>query len=206
MRSLVRGMAVGGAGLALGFLVLVGPGNAADEDPDAQVRPAVTKIADALAKDKNADVKKDAEVLKKWQIKFTMRLFKLRMSKGFGVGDKPGAIKPDGIERKVEALADEELDAIKTQLPKESAALEQAGYRMAAIASVAQAFTPEKDDPKEKKKTVKRWKDNAELLRDAALKFAEAAKAKDGAALQKAALQAQKSCVQCHDGYRSDDD
>jgi hypothetical protein len=205
-----RGTKVAGTGLALGLwvLILAGPGGADDkEEPEPkEVRPTILKMADALAKDKASDVKKEAEVLRKFKLKFTMRLLKLRTSKGLGIGPKAGLVRKeeDGIERKVDVLADVELT--KAQLAKEGTALEAAGFRLAAIATVAQAWAPDKDDPKDEKKKVKTWKDNADLLREAALQLADAVRANNGPGIKKAAILAQKSCVECHRAFRPDDD
>jgi Cytochrome C' len=160
--------------LASWFLTEAGRTGAADDyDP----REPVVKLASALEK-KDKDAKEQAK-------------------KGLGVGLKAGVVMPDGIEKKIEVLADKPLAA--KALGDESESLQQMGYAMAAIAEVSLAKPPEKDVGKKK---VKDWVKWSEDLRDASLQLAEAAKKKDAAALQKATDKANTACNRCHDVFR----
>jgi len=170
-------------------------GAADDYDP----REPVLKLAAAIEK-KDKDAKDQAkEIAKKVELENLMHLFQLRSKKGLGVGLKAGAVMPDGIEKKVEMLADKPLAA--KALADEAVGLEQMGYAMAALGEVSLAKPPEKDMGKKK---VKDWVKWSEDLRDASLLLAEAAKKKDAAMLQKAADKANTSCNKCHDVFRYD--
>lgn len=201
MSLYARKMVAGVVGVALTLSALVGAGTAADDEkgvPEA-LKTSVDKIAGAIEKNKSADVKKDTEDLKKFGLKLSMRLFKTRKGHGFGVIAANAADK-DGIERKIEALAEEPLSA--DDLGKESAALVTAAYRTAAIAAIAESRPPAKDDGKKKVKDWQKW--SAEM-KSSALEFAEAAKSKQPAAVQKAAKKVQDSCTKCHDVFRDDE-
>src|SRR5262245_3894548 len=93
-----------GAGL-LGLVgwALTSSGRAAD---DKDVKPALRKLAAAFEKDDAAEIKKQAEETAKMsdEIDDFMHAMALRTKKGLGVGDKPGAIMPDGIEAKLQNL------------------------------------------------------------------------------------------------------
>jgi len=198
MRGNARWMTAGAAGLALALAALVGPRGAADDAKTMpkEVTDGVLKIADLLAKNKDADVSKEAAELKKVDLKFPMRLFKLRKNSGLGVG-KAGDVpeKMDGIERQLEEVGDG--GGIK-----DFAALQEMGYRTAAIAAVSEAKAPAKAAGKKNPKDWVAW--SAEM-RKAGLELAEAAKAKNAAGVQKAAATATKTCTKCHDVFRDDE-
>jgi hypothetical protein len=189
-------------GLALLLGVVVSPGAADDKDEKSmpkEVREGVLKVAADLAMDKAADATKDAAALKGKDLKFPMRLFKLRKNHGFGVGDKAGAIDPDGIERKVEELGEKAPAA--ADLAKEADALKDAGYRMAAIAAVAEQKVPAAGAGM---KTPKNWAKWCADMRTAGIELAKAAEKKDGAGVQKASKAAQAACTACHDAFRDE--
>lgn len=194
MRRHVRWAAVGAAGLLWSMGVL--SGRAAD---DADVKSAVQKIAAALDKNNTAEAKKVATETAKNVKDFedVMHLFALRTKKGLGVGPKPGAVTPDGIEKKVETLADKDLTA--AQMAAEAEALAQMGNDMAAIAEISLAKKPAKDEGKKK---VADWVKWSTEMRDAGLALAAAAKKKDAAGVKKAADKANTSCTKCHDVFR----
>jgi hypothetical protein len=187
-------VAVCAAGFLGWFLMEAGRTGAADDyDP----RDPVLKLAGAMEK-KDKDAKEQAKgIAKKVEMESLMHLFQLRTKKGLGVGLKAGAVMPDGIEKKIETLADKPLAA--KALDSESEGLTQMGYAMAAIAEVCVAKAPEKDMGKKK---VKDWVKWSEDLRDASVQLAEAAKKKDASALQKATDKANTSCNRCHDVFR----
>jgi hypothetical protein len=76
-------------------------------------------------------------------------------------------------------------------------------HRITKIADLVDAWAPEKDDGP--KKTVKKWKDTNDQMRKSAEDIIKAASAKGG---EKAAGDAMKkllkSCVDCHDVFRTD--
>jgi hypothetical protein len=197
MISHVRGWIIGVTGLTLGIGLLsqATTGSAADSK---ELLGEVQKIANALEKKDASGAKKMAEdVAKKNDLEDIMHLFGLRTKGGFGVGPKAGTITPDGIERKLTELAKKPLGA--KELGDEAAALTDMGYRMAALATVAHAKPPAKDEGKKKKKDWVAWSDE---LRTISLDFAAAAKDKKGADLHKAAVKADNNCTKCHEVFR----
>jgi tetratricopeptide (TPR) repeat protein len=126
-----------------------------------------------------------------------MNLMKLRSRGGLGLGPKPGEISPDGIEAKLLSLTKRPLP--KDVLAKEAEALEQAGYIMAAISQMAEAKTPAK---KMEDKDPADWKQYTVEMREGALEFAAAAKAKDANKLKEVATKLNASCTTCHKKFR----
>jgi hypothetical protein len=156
MRSLTRWTICLIATLALGtgFLTNTEAGNATE---DKDIKGTVLKISGAFEKGDAAGAKKLAESLKDEDLEDVMHLFKPRKDKGLGIGDKAGAVKPDGIELKVIALA--MTAPPQKELNESSGDFAKAAYVAAAIAEVALTKTPEK---KEKDKDPKDWKTWAE--------------------------------------------
>ena len=194
MRWYLHGAAVGAAGLILGLAVL--GGRAAD---GKDLKAAIQKVAAAYDKNDEAGAKKlAAEVAKDTKdFEDVMHLLALRTKKGLGVGPKPGAITPDGIEKMVEELSGKEI--AKGKLEADSAGLAQMGNEIAAIAEVSLAKKPAKDEGKKKVADWVKWSND---MRGAGLALAAAAKKKDPAALKKAADKANTSCSKCHDVFR----
>jgi hypothetical protein len=186
--------------LGLGVVVLVGRGGAAD---DKKVPEAVTsglqKAADDLEKNSKADVSKDLEAVKKFDLKLPMRLFKKRENGGWGVGKADDKIDPDGIEKQLEKLGD---GAKPDALAKNADAYKQMAFRTAAIAALLEAKAPTKAEGKKQPKDWIKW--SAEL-KTASVQLADAIKAKDAAAVTKAAAAASKTCSTCHDVFRDDE-
>jgi len=198
MKSHLRGWVVLGASLALAVGLL--PGTETSAAQDKGLVDTIQKIAAAFEKgDKAGAAKLAAAAAKDVEMEDLMHLYVLRTKKGLGVGDKPGAISPDGLEKKLMKLA-ENAPGDK-ELGEEGEALTKMGYTMAALAALTHAKPPEKDDGKKKKKDWLVW---AEEQQNASLEFAVAAKAKKGADLMKAAAKADKACGKCHDVFRFD--
>lgn len=178
--------------MALAFsLYLAGLGQAQE---DNEVRDELLKIAAAIQKGDQAAAKSHAKALaqKIETVEDVMNLFRLRTKKGLGVGDTPGAIKPDGIEEKLEKMSEDALSQNAADL--EAAALEKMAYVLAAVAEVALAKPPEKK--------AKLWMGFARDLRAAAPKLAQAAKAKSPPELLKAAAKITLSCNECHTDFK----
>jgi cytochrome c556 len=116
-------------------------------------------------------------------------------SKVFGIGDPAGSIKPDGIEARLLILG----KINKGQLDKESSALVIMGNRIAAIAEIAKAKVPEKDEGSKKKKDWLEW---AGTMEQGAIELAGAARAKNLADLKKAAAKLNSACANCHGVFR----
>lgn len=188
---LLAGVAV----LALG-LCLLGAGTAADDKKD--VREAVLKVAADLEKG-NASAAKDGakQIAKDFELDEAMHLFQLRSKKGLGVGDKPGAVMPDGIEAKFINLGKKALPA--KQLDKEADALAKAAYVSAALGEIAGHKAPEK---KEKNKDPKDWVAWSKEMSATSLELAKAAKAKNANGVKDAASKLNSSCNNCHSAFR----
>jgi hypothetical protein len=206
MKTQARVLLAGTAVLALSIWFLAAGTGAADEKKD--VRDAVQQVADSIEKGDAAKAKQLAdEVAKAHDLEDVMNLLAKRSPQtsgkkaptAFGVGDKPGAIKPDWIEDKLRYLGRKALP--KDQLEKESAALVQMSYRTAAVAEIA------KNKPTEKVKTAKHKKDWADWLdemKKSSEELASAAKAKDATAVKNAANKLNSSCNNCHGAFRDD--
>lgn len=183
---------VGIGALALGSgLFLAALGRAGDDDA---AKKGILKIAAALAKGNSEAASSDAKALAKKieEIDEVMNLMRPRNKKGLGVGEKPGAIVPDGIELKLVQMG---RDAPSQQAAnKEAAALEKMAHVVGAIAEVAIVKTP--------KTKAKEWIRYAKEMRDAAPKLAEAAKSKSPAELKKAAAQINAACNSCHTAFK----
>jgi cytochrome c556 len=164
-------------------------GRSADDDKEA--RDAVLKIADLLEKGKDADAKKMAAECKA-ETEDLMNLMLPRKANGkggLGIGAKPGAITPDGIEKKVQALEKAAPGAA------EAKDLEKAGYIMQAI-----SLTIETKIPKGKKPMP--WKKYNADYEKTAKDFTDAAKKGDGKAIQAAAKKLNNACISCHNDYK----
>jgi hypothetical protein len=198
-RVLVTGTAV--LSLAIGLLA-VGSGGAADDKAD--LRTTIQKIADALEKRDSDQAKKLAEsVAKNNDLEDVMHLMSKRdpggKAKVFGVGKKPGAVQPDGIEAKVQNMGKRALP--QKQIDKESADLAEMAYRVAAIAEVAHAKLPEKEDGKKKKRDWLEWSAD---MKKTALELAEAAQAKKPTEIKNAVAKLNSVCNTCHGVFRDE--
>jgi hypothetical protein len=196
MRTLVRAGGVGLAVLACGWLLVGGRGRAGE---DAKEKAAVQKIADAVAKGDQAGAEGQAKALAKSveDIGDIMNFMKPRKKGGFGVGPKPGAITPDGIEQMLISMGRDGRSQAK--LGKEAKAIEEMAYRAAAIMTVALAKTPEQDQGT---KTRKLWTDSAKQAREGLLELAKAARDVSGAEVKAAASRANTGCNNCHSEFR----
>src|SRR5437016_8304267 len=117
MKTHLRLLGVGTAVVALGWWFLTAASNAADEKDE--LRESVKKLADTLKDNKADDARKQVKAIadKIDDVDELMHLMSPRRPKGkggLGIGDKPGTIKPDGIELKIGDLAKKPLS--KTQL------------------------------------------------------------------------------------------
>src|SRR5205823_2498944 len=122
------------------------------------------------------DVAKDAE------LEDVMNLMQPRAKKGLGIGTKPGAVSPDGIEAFIINL-DKRAPA-KTVLEKSGPDLERMAYVTAAIGAIAAHKSPVQ--AKQGKKDPKDWVKWSDEMRDSALELADAFKAKNASAIKKA--------------------
>src|SRR5262245_36113824 len=127
-----RGMRIGAAAAvaACGLLLAPAQGQNTDNEFAKPVRELAGKVG------KGQDVKKDAEGLAKKmdELHEVMHLYKLRSAKGMGVGDKPGGLDPDGIEKQIQKLAKDGIS--QPLLTKYAKELEQMGWDAAALAEL----------------------------------------------------------------------
>jgi hypothetical protein len=177
--------------------------SAADEKGGEVTKKSVQKVADALKGKKDVD-DMAKEIAGKEDLEDVMKLMLKRDAKQqnppFGVGAPVGAIEPDGIEAKLLNMSKQAMKPAKLQ--KEATALEEMGYRVAAIARVAKHKPSEKvKTPKDKKD----WEEWSEDMEKAALEFAEAANKQDAQALKKATNSLNSSCTNCHGKFRPDE-
>ena len=185
-------------GLVVGIVAVAGSGPSTAADADKELQDAILKISGALEKKDEADAKKLAAALaKKTDSEAVMHLFSPRAKGGLGVGPKPNAVTPDGIEKKLQDMVKKPL--AQAQLDGEAAALQQMGVDMAAISEVTIALVPEKGDAAKKKKE---WIAMASELRDAGLQLAAAAKDKKADPLHQAVRKAHATCEKCHEAFR----
>lgn len=166
-------------------------------DDNKEVKKAILKIADAIEKKDAAAPNLAAEFAKKdgTDLDVIMELFKPRAKGGMGVGDKTGLVKRDGIEIKLQDL--DKTTPTPREAQAESDALARAGYVAAAIADTVKGKVPA-----EHKKKAKEWQNLSKEMQKAGIEFAEAAKTKKPADIQKAAKQLNDSCIKCHDVFR----
>jgi hypothetical protein len=176
-------------------------GRACSAPDDKDLACTVQRIAASYAKNDAADAQKQAAALagKVDEIEDVMHLMTYRRSKGIGVGSKPGAIHPDGIEAKIIDLSKKALP--QKQLDAEADALVTLGYIAASVGEVAHAKPPDKDEGKKKKSDWMKWSGE---MRDAALQFAAAVKEKKPMDVQKAATKLYGSCTTCHTVFKDE--
>lgn len=198
MRKAAVKVILGAACLALGIGMLSVTESTAGM---ADIKDNVQAIADALAKGDTAGAQKlAADMAKGSSVEDAMHLFGLRKTakaKGYGVGDAPGKITPDGIEAKV--LNFSKKAPAKAAVIKDADALVQMAYRTAAIAEFAIKKAPEKDMGEKK---VKDWNKWANDMKSSSLDLAAALKAQDPAMIKSAASKLSSSCSSCHGVFR----
>jgi hypothetical protein len=193
MKSQTRLLLVAGPALALACWVCAQLTAAPPDGPQAEVR----KIADDLAKSDTGKARDAAKsVADKNELADVMHMFSPRTAKGEGVGPKPGAIKPDGIEAKLYSMTKRVAPA---ELKNDGEALERMAYITAAIAEIAGHKAP-----KEKKGEMDpaKWKQWSEEMHKSALDLAKEIKAGDPMKVKAAATKLDNTCKNCHGVFR----
>lgn len=186
---------LGGCVLALGMWLL-GVGSfltAADDNLGKEV----LKLAEAAAKNDPKVQKQADELGKKNDAEAVMELFKPRgKGAGLGVGAK-GAVKEDGIEKKIQAMDK------KAMAPAAIQAEGQAIADMAYVTVVVADIIHDNPPPKEKKK-AKEWAKFSEEMKKSSVELATAVKAAKAnpADIQKTAQKLNNACIGCHDAFR----
>jgi hypothetical protein len=197
-RSHVLVAVVAFVSLGAGFLIAPS-GSSAPGTTD--YRGPLQKLADAIRGNNNAEIKRLAEELAgKTEVAGVMNTLERRDRAGkkmvFGVGKKPGAINPDGIEVKIQNMS--RRPQPQKTIDRESDDLVEMAYRTAAVAEVAKIKLPEEEG----KKKIKDWVDWCEAMRKSAIELAEAAKAKDPTRVKNAAAKLNSSCNDCHKVFK----
>jgi hypothetical protein len=182
--------------LAVAFFQTAGRSRA---DIDKKLHAALVEIAEACRKGDTATAETKAKALAKTveDLDDLMHSFKPRNKKGLGVGSKAGVVTPDGIEQKLDAIAQGGIT--DGQLSKEGAALNEAAWMTAAIAEVTKYKGPEKDKGK---KTKARWGQYVKGMLEGAKELAAASKAMKADAVKTAAAKLTNSCNTCHMYFR----
>jgi hypothetical protein len=182
--------------LAAGYSALAADKEAAD---------AVAKQAEDVAKGKDwaSLVKQGQPMAKKVELEQVMHLMKLRKPddekrSGLGVGAKPGAITPDGIEAKIINMSKAPMPAARLQ--KEQEALIQLAERTAAIASIGIHQCPVQAPMGQK--TPAKWKELMEDMHKSSEQLIKALKDKNPAKVKEAARRLNANCNDCHAIFR----
>lgn len=161
----------------------------------------VDKIAAALQKGEKDSAAKIADALGKKltedEFAEAMGLFKPRKKGGFGVGEKPGAITPDGIEQMLLKIA-RDAPAAGT-MKKDGDALEKMGHRIAALGLLAKAKGPTSTGGKKTKKDWDAWSSD---MAESGSAVAAAAKARGAADVKAASGKLNNACNSCHTVFR----
>lgn len=194
----MRAWMVGGSLLALTALLWLEGRGVAGDDEKAQ-HAQIQKIAAAFKTSKEEGSKMSAAMGKKLEsLEGIMHGFKLRKKGGIGVGKTAGAITPDGIEHRFNALLRDGITA--TALGKEAEAIEEMAYVTAAIGEVTKNF--ETPGLFKGKKTKKDWQAYSDRMVEGSLKLAAAAKAKNAPEVKTAAKTVNDACNACHSLFR----
>jgi cytochrome c556 len=190
----------------LGFAVclVAVPTSRGDDDDAADIKEAqkateaLQKLIDAVVA-KQQDIPALAKALNdKTDLKHVMwSAYKPRSKGGLGVGAKAGAVKPDGIEYKLNDMTKGPLPAAR--LEKESPDLIRMAQAAQAMVEIAEINTPKKDDGKKK---VADWKKFNKDQKDGAQELIEAVNANNPKAVQAAATKLYGSCTSCHGQFR----
>jgi len=184
-----------GAGLAL----LAGVGVVALRAADNKELHADTrKQADDVGKkDWDELSKAGAAIAKKYMLDDVMYQFKPRNAKknpGIGIGSKPGAIKPDGIEQKLQNMA-KRVSPADVKAAKD---LQRMAEISAAIASIAVNLPP----PAMGAKKPAAWKKHSKEMFEASKALIKALDTKKPDVIKKAVINLNATCTDCHSIFR----
>lgn len=206
MTKCVRFLGVVAALCGAGLLSMA----ADDEKKDnKEVVEAITKQAEEMTKkDWSAATKEGEGIAKKHMLEDIMNLMKLRRKDpkgggfvgGVGLGTKPGAVSPDGIEAKIINLTKNPMPL--ATLNKQSAELIRMAEITAAIASATVHLSPV--EKKMGQKDPAKWKELMKDMHGASLDLIDAVKKKDAAGVKKMANKLNGTCTECHGIFRDD--
>lgn len=203
-----------GLGVALALAAGVGVLSlrAADDNP---VPATVKKLADQVGTKDWADLTKEGDAImkklgeQKRELNDIMYVFKLRgaaKNPGIGIGDKPGAITPDGIEAKLNNWAKRGVKVTAKDL-QHAAEFSRMAEISAAVAGIVANAPNEK--ARKKPADVQKWKEYSKEMHDSSLDLIKALKSKGpmatkAAAVKAAAVTLQGTCTKCHGDFRDD--
>lgn len=170
-------------------------------DDNKQLHTDTKKLADEVGKkDWDALSKDGAALAKKYMTDQIMYQFKPRSAKkhpGIGIGDKPNAIKPDGIEHKLQKLTE---NVTRTDI-KNAKDLK----RMAEISAAIAAIVVNQSPPPDNAKQIAAWKRLSKEMYEASKAFGKVLDAKKPTAadIMKAATKLNGTCTDCHSIFRT---
>jgi hypothetical protein len=178
-------------GVALVFLANPGRDNVAAQP--GGVNPARDAL-DRLVKLKDADQAREApRVARTHKIDEIMIHYKPRMRGGWGVGEQPGSVVPDGIELKILHLSMKPYPP--DRLVKERATLLEMGKRIKAVCEVTSHYgaTVGKANPAG-------WKKHADECKQGAIELIQALEkpTPNPNEVQGAAKKTNMACIDCH--------
>lgn len=172
---------------------------------EKEVVDAVSKLAGDVSGGKDAKAiqaaaMKIAKGPADQDVYLVMEIFSKRKSTGkggVGIGDKIGAITPDGIEAKLINMARRVSD---DDVGKDSKALQEAMMKTAAAAAATAHLAPSK--VQKNKSDMAKWQNFSKSMYDGSLALAKALKSGDKKASKAAAKTLNNSCVGCHNDFR----
>jgi hypothetical protein len=178
--------------LTLGLCLLAGVSGLAADDDDkkaaAEARQAVVDLANGKGNPK--------AIADKYEIEDVMRVFKPRDKRGLGVGPKPGAITPDGIEAKWINMGKGKGPS-KVELTRDLAALVQAAQVTRAVGEINEHYAS-----KSGQKDPKKYKQLNEDMIKCSKELIDAFKTADPKIVKTAVNKLNQSCNECHTMFR----
>jgi len=190
--------------LGINLVLAAGAGVLSLRADDAPATPDIKKLADQVGKKSWDELAKEGEaVAKKYDdLLDIMHVFKPRSKdakvSGVGVGDKPGAILPDGIEQKLIRMAGRAgvTDGDMAKAP----ALKRMAEIAAAVAAAA-VHKPNKD-AQQTKDDIKKWQELSREMHEGSLELIKALESRNRVQAKAAAMKLQGTCTRCHSDYR----
>jgi hypothetical protein len=168
-----------------------------------EVVASIYKQADEVGNKSWKDLSKQGETIAKThELLDIMHMMKLRNApgntKGVGIGPKPDAIEPDGIDAKITRMGSKIMEP--GVLSKEQPDLIRMAQTTAAIASVSvHQCTVDKKMGDQNPADWKKWMED---MHRSSLELIEALKKKDPKAVQKSSSDLRTSCTECHRVFR----
>src|SRR5262249_4715503 len=150
-------------------------------------------------KDRDGAKKEAGAIPKDASLEDMMTIFKLRKSKGLGVGDGKSKELADGIESLIGNL--EKRVPAKKVLDEKNDDIARAAYISAAMAEIIKDRCPVKKKTGDKDPAD--WKKWSYDMYKSSLELAAAVKAKNTADIKAAAKKLNNSCLACHGPFKT---